>query len=318
MFSFKLVQKGLEEEKEYDLVIIGAGPAGLVAGIYGGRSGLKVAILDGGLSGGQLLTADIIENWPGEKAIKATELAKKFKDHASQYADIYELTQVTDIERDNNKFIIETSSGKFKAKAIIFATGSKRRKLNVSGEDKLSGKGVSYCAVCDGPFFKGKSVAVIGGGNTAVSDAIYLKSIGVDVIIIHRRKEFRADKVLVERALSMGIQIKVPYVVEEILGEDKVEGIKIRNRETNDVEYLKVDGVFIAIGMVPNTELARKLGAETDQNGFIIVDRHMRTNIHFVYAAGDVTGGVLQIIVAAAEGAIAALSAHEDLSKISH
>jgi len=317
MFSFKLIQKGLEEEKEYDLIIIGAGPAGLAAGIYGGRSGLKVAILDAGLAGGQMLTADIIENWPGEKEIKAPELAKKFKDHASQYADIYELTQVMDIKKENGKFVIETSSSKFKAKAIIFATGSKRRKLNVPGEDKLAGKGVSYCAVCDGPFFKGKKVAVIGGGNTAVSDAIYLKSIGVDVILVHRRSEFRADKVLVERALNMGIQTKVPYVVEEILGEDKVEGLKIRNRETNDVEYLKVDGVFVAIGMVPNTQLAIKLGVETDQYGFIIVDRSMRTNVPFVYAAGDVTGGVLQVVVAAAEGAIAALSAHEDLSKIS-
>ncbi len=315
MFSFKLIQKGLEEEKEYDLIIIGAGPAGLAAGVYGGRSGLKVAILDVGLAGGQMLTADIIENWPGEKRVKAPDLAKKFKDHAAQYADLYELTQVIDVKKEGSKFIIETSSGKFKSKAIILATGSKRRKLNVPGEDKFSGKGVSYCAVCDGPFFKGKRVAVIGGGNTAVSDAIYLKSIGVDVILVHRRREFRADKVLVERALSMGIRTKVPYVVEEILGEDKVEGIKIRNRDTNDIEYLKVDGVFVAIGMVPNTQLAMKLGVETDQYGFIIVDRSMRTNVPFVYAAGDVTGGVLQVVVAAAEGAIAALSAHEDLSR---
>lgn len=314
MFTFNVLKRGSESVKKYDLIVIGAGPAGLTAGIYGGRAGLKVAILDSGLSGGQLLTIDVIENWPGEMSISGQDLAKKIRNHASKYAEIYEMTDVTRIQSVGDEFQIKTSSGTFISKAIIFATGAKRKRLNVPGEKELIGKGVSYCAVCDGSFFIGKRVIVVGGGNTAFSDAIYLKSIGVDVILVHRRTSFRAFKVLVDRARELGIVFKTPYVVRKILGEEKVEGVIVENVETGRSEELRVEGVFIAIGLEPNSKLAKELGVDVDEQGFIKVDRNMRTNVPRVYAAGDVTGGLMQVIKATAEGAIAALSAHEDLT----
>ncbi|MCD6502873.1 MAG: thioredoxin-disulfide reductase [Euryarchaeota archaeon] len=300
--------------KKYDLIVIGAGPAGLTAGIYGGRAGLRTAIIDAGLSGGQLLTVDIIENWPGEITIKGSDLAKKMKDHASKYADIYELTEVKNIKKKNGEFIVGTSAGEFTARAIIFATGAKRKRLNVPGEKEFLGKGVSYCAVCDGSFFIGKKVIVVGGGNTAFSDAIYLKGIGVDVTIVHRRKEFRAFRALINKAKDLGIEFRTPYIITEIMGTDKVRKVVLKNVETGEIEEMIVDGVFIAIGLEPNSKIARELGVEVDEQGFIKVDRNMRTNVPYVYAAGDVTGGIMQIVKATAEGAIAALSAHEDLS----
>lgn len=314
MFTFSILKKGNERIKKYDLIVIGAGPAGLTAGIYGGRAGLRTAIIDAGLSGGQLLTVDIIENWPGEITIKGSDLAKKMKDHASKYADIYELTEVKNIKKKNGEFIVGTSAGEFTARAIIFATGAKRKRLNVPGEKEFLGKGVSYCAVCDGSFFIGKKVIVVGGGNTAFSDAIYLKGIGVDVTIVHRRKEFRAFRALINKAKDLGIEFRTPYIITEIMGTDKVRKVVLKNVETGEIEEMIVDGVFIAIGLEPNSKIARELGVEVDEQGFIKVDRNMRTNVPYVYAAGDVTGGIMQIVKATAEGAIAALSAHEDLS----
>jgi len=314
VFTFSILKKGNERIKKYDLIVIGAGPAGLTAGIYGGRAGLRTAIIDAGLSGGQLLTVDIIENWPGEITIKGSDLAKKMKDHASKYADIYELTEVKNIKKKNGEFIVGTSAGEFTARAIIFATGAKRKRLNVPGEKEFLGKGVSYCAVCDGSFFIGKKVIVVGGGNTAFSDAIYLKGIGVDVTIVHRRKEFRAFRALINKAKDLGIEFRTPYIITEIMGTDKVRKVVLKNVETGEIEEMIVDGVFIAIGLEPNSKIARELGVEVDEQGFIKVDRNMRTNVPYVYAAGDVTGGIMQIVKATAEGAIAALSAHEDLS----
>ncbi len=312
MFSLS-VRSSSFSKKEYDLAIIGGGIAGLTAGIYAGRAGMNSVIVEKNMAGGQLINIPEVENWPGEKRIGGKELAKKLKDHAMEYSEIVEFTEVTEIKREEERFLIKTTSGEIYSKAIVIATGAKRRELGVPGEGELRGKGVSYCATCDGNFFIGKKVIVVGGGNTAFSEAIYLKDLGVDVTIVHRREQFRADKAVVEKAKKRGIRILTPYVVSEILGKERVEKVMLRNRNTGELMEMKVEGIFVAIGTVPNTALAKSLGVKLDKEGHILVDRNMRTNVPRVYAAGDVTGGVLQLVVAAAEGAISAISAKHDL-----
>ncbi len=312
MFSLSLRSSGFSK-KEYDLAIIGGGIAGLTAGIYAGRAGLSAVIVEKNMAGGQLVNIPEVENWPGEKRVSGKDLAKRLKEHAMEYCEIVEFTEVSEVLREGEKFRVKTSSGEIFAKAVIFATGAKRRELGVPGERELKGKGVSYCATCDGNFFIGKRVIVVGGGNTAFSEAIYLHDIGVKVTLIHRREQFRADQAMVKKAVERGIELMTPYVVSEILGEEKVERVKLRNVKTGEEKEVKVDGVFVAIGTSPNSGLAKLLGVDVDEKGYVKVDRFMRTNVERVYAAGDVTGGVLQLVVAASEGAIAAISAKHDL-----
>ncbi|MEM2935049.1 MAG: FAD-dependent oxidoreductase, partial [Candidatus Thermoplasmatota archaeon] len=222
--------------------------------------------------------------------------------------------EVKDIKIGEEIEII-TDKGKYSVRAVIVCTGTEPRKLNVKGEEKFTGRGVSYCATCDGFFFKGKKVAVVGGGNTAIIEAIYLSNIGANVSVIHRRDELRAEKIIEEEAKAKGVNFIWNSVVEEIFGKEKVEGIKIRNVKTNEIKEMGVDGIFVSIGEEPNNEIAKKIGLSLDEHGFIKVDDMGRTSIDRIFAAGDITGGVRQIITACSQGAKAAISAMKAIGK---
>jgi thioredoxin reductase (NADPH) len=295
----------------YELAIIGAGPAGYTASIYAGRSGVNTIVFDRALGGGRANDSPKIENFPGFDSIPGLNLMTKMQKHALKYADFHFHEEVKKIKK-NNTFSIETSENNYIAKAIILCTGTKHRKLGVPGENELFGRGVSYCATCDGSLFKGKRVAVVGGGNAAVIESIYLKNLGCkEVYLIHRRDRLRAEKVYKE-ALD-GVKIFYNSVVRKIQGKDKVESLEL-DREGKTFPLI-VEGVFISIGEEPQNSLALDLGIELDEEGFIIVDKEQRTNVRGVYAAGDITGGIRQIITACAEGAVAALSVLEFIGK---
>ncbi len=300
---------------DYDLVIIGAGPAGLSAGIYARRAGLSCVILEKGVPGGQVLTSPKIENYPGFPEIEGMKLMEAMAEHARGYVDIREGEEVVRVTRADDRFDFATASGRFSSKAVILATGSYHRHLGVPGEEKLSGRGVSYCATCDGFFFKNRKVVVVGGGNTALTDALYLHSIGCSVTVVHRRDAFRADKHLQDSISERGVEVLYDTVVEEIVGSEAVSAVKLRNVATDATTTLEVGGVFVAVGEVPSSQLAAELGVKMDPGGFVTVDMTYRTNVPYVYAAGDVTGGIRQIVAAVHGGAAAALSAFEDLAK---
>ena len=299
-------------EDVYEVIIIGAGPAGMTAGMYSVRSGLKTLILEKGLAGGMVNTIPIAENYPGFNNISGMELVTKFKEQTQKYTEIHELEEVESINI-NDKIILKTENGEYKTQALIFATGTSHPRLGVEGEGEFSGKGVSYCATCDGFFFKDKKVLVVGGGNTAVMEAIYLKNLGCDVFLIHRRDELRAEKCMKDRISENEINLILNSTIEKISGEDMVKYVKIRNLKDNSITDLKFDGVFVAIGEVPNNKLAKEIGIKLDNKGYVITDNALRTNIPRIYACGDLTGGIKQIVVGCSEGAIASLSAFEDL-----
>ena len=298
---------------DYDVIILGAGPAGLAAGIYARRAGLEAAILEKGVPGGQVLTSPSIENYPGFPEIPGMKLMDLMAEHAKRYVEIKEGEEVVRI-RSGEKFDLWTASGgRYTAKAIILATGSSHRKLEVQGEEQFAGRGVSYCATCDGFFFNGKDVLVVGGGNTALTDALYLHSIGSKVTIVHRRDAFRADKHLQETVRGHRIPVLWSTVVEEIVGKDAVSSVKLRNVMTGATEQRLINAVFVAVGEIPTSQLASELGLEMDPGGFVEVDKNYRTNVPLVYAAGDVSGGIRQIVAAVHGGAAAALACFEDL-----
>ncbi len=295
---------------EYDVAVIGCGPAGLTAAIYAGRYGLKVIVFEGMPS--QLSTVPFIENYPGFEG-SGYELLEKMKEQASKYSE-HAFERVVDVGKDGDWFVVKTDSSEYKAKAIIFATGGTHRELGVPGEKEFLGRGVSYCATCDGHFFRGKKVLVIGGGNTAVTDAIYLKEIGCDVTLVHRRDELRADKALQEELFKRNIPVIWNSVVVRIEGTQKVERAVLHDKIKDEDFVVEVDGVFIAVGMRPQTELAAKLGVERDSRGYIKVDRRQRTNVPGVFAAGDCCDNPLkQVVTACGDGAVAANSAFEFL-----
>jgi len=296
---------------KYDLIIVGGGPAGLSAGTYGVRSGLSTLILEKAVAGGLVGEAPLIENYPGIDSIKGMELVKKLKEHAAKYVDIKESEAVKEIKIGPD-ILVRTEKGKYLTRAVIIATGTTHRKLGVKGEGEFFGKGVSYCAICDGFFFKGKKVAVVGGGNTAAMDAIYLDNLGCDVTLIHRRDKLRAEEYL-QKKLSGKVKLCLDSEVKAIVGDGSVKQIRIKDKKRAAERELEVDAVFISAGWIPNNELAKKIGVQLDKEGYMRTDKTQRTNIPRVYAAGDVTGGVKQIVVACSEGAIAALSAFEDI-----
>ncbi len=296
---------------EFDVAIIGAGPAGLTAAIYSARYGLKTVVFEDPSRISQLALAPFIENYPGYEGT-GLDLISKMKDQALKFGAEHKLERVEDVRREGDIFVIKADSGEYKAKAIIIATGGKHRELGIEGEKEFVGRGVSYCAVCDGFFFRGKKVAVIGGGNTALADAIYLKDLGCDVFVIHRRESFRADQALQKQFFDKGIPVLWNTVVERIEGGSKVERIIVKNIQTGEIKEIEVDGVFIAIGIQPQTEIALKLGVEMDSYGYIKVDKRQRTNVEGVFAAGDCCDNPLkQAITACGDGAVAAYSAYE-------
>ena len=301
---------------DYELAIIGAGPAGYSAGIYAVRAGIKTILYDKKGGGGLAMLSPNIENYPGFESITGAELAEKMRQHASKYAEIKFVEEVQKINKINNTFHILTSEKKYTVKAVLLCMGTEYRKLNVPGEKELSGKGVSYCATCDGFFFKNKTVAVIGGCNSAVIESIYLKQIGCkEVYVIHRRDQLRAEKAYLDKADSKKVNIVYNTNVEKINGTNLVESVTTVDTKTKNKSMLKVDGVFISIGEEPQNILAKELGVKLDAKGYIKVDKQQRTNIPGVYAAGDITGGLRQVVTACAEGAIAALASTEVLGK---
>lgn len=302
-------------QTDYDVIIIGAGPAGLSAGIYARRAGLVPVVLEKGVPGGQVLTSPKIENYPGFPEIEGMKLMEIMAEHARNYVEIREGEEVSRVVRSSGKFDVTTSNGTYSSRAIILATGSHHRKLEVPGEAELSGRGVSYCATCDGFFYKKREVVVIGGGNTALTDALYLDSIECTVALVHRRDTFRADKHLQDSISERGVETILDTVVEEIIGEDTVTAVKLRNVKTNEVVVRPVGGVFVAVGEIPSSQLAAELGVKMDPGGFVIADQSFRTTVPFVYAAGDVSGGIRQIVAAVHGGAASALSCFEDLAK---
>ena len=309
----------MTEDNRFDYLIIGAGAAGLASAIYGVRAGMKTIVLEGKGAGGQTGEASEIENYPGFEKIEGMKLAEKFKRHAEVYTQIHEGRSVVSIEHVRDMkgvhFLVKDSSGDgYYAGAILLATGAEHRKLGVKGEADFAGKGVSYCATCDGFFFRGRKVLMIGGGNTALMDAIYLKGIGVDVSIAHRRSEFRGDMVYREKVKELGIPVVWNSVVEEIKGERTLQSIVLKNVVTGEITEHEANGIFIAVGITPNNQLATALGCQLDGNGYVKVNRKQRTTVPYVYAAGDLVGGMQQIVVAAAEGAIAAMTAFEDIT----
>ena len=295
-----------------DVVVIGAGPAGLTAGIYAARSGLRTLILERATAGGLASEASLIENYPGFDSIEGMKLMDQMRTHALKYVNILP-EEVKKIEIDKN-MTAYTDENTYTADAVILATGSLHKKLGIPSEAEFLGKGVSYCAACDGFFFKERKVLVVGGGNTAATEAIYLQDIGCDVTLVHRRDQLRAENSLQKRLRRSGVKIIWNSVVEEIRGKDLVNSVLIHDVREDILQELDLDGVFILIGESPNSTLAKALGVKLDEQGYVITDKTQRTNLPKIYAAGDVTGGVRQIVVACAEGAIAALSAYEDLS----
>jgi len=295
-----------------DLAVIGAGPAGLASGIYAGRFGLNAVVFDEKISGGLVNLTPAVENYPGFEKISGMELMEKMKKQSEKYCEIHEMEKVERIVVDKEIEIVTTKK-MYKSNALVFASGTEKRKLDVKGEKEFLGKGVSYCATCDGLFFRNKKTVVVGGGNAAAIEALHLKNLGSDVSLIHRRNELRADRILQNQVFEKGINIIWDSVVEEIFGDNIVKGIRIKNVKDNIIKNVDIDGVFVSIGEKPNSVLAKSIGVKTDEKGYITVDRNQRTNLPKIYAAGDITGGLRQIVTACAEGAVAANSAYEDL-----
>ncbi len=294
---------------KYELIIIGIGPAGLTAGLFAGRRNLKTLVV-GELLGGQISLAHIVENYPGIESITGLELSQIMRKQAEKYGCDVKFEKVIDMDLRGEKKKIKTSEEEYTAPAVILATGASHRKLNVEGEEKFIGKGVSYCASCDGPLFRGKKVAVIGGSDSAVTAAVYLSSMCKEVHLIHRRNELRAEEANQENLKKSKAKIIWNTVVEKIEGKNMVERIVLKNIETEKTSNLDVDGIFIEVGMVPTTEIAKHSGVAVDKNNYIITNKNQETNVAGVYAAGDVTGAIPQMAVSCGEGATAATNAY--------
>ena len=293
-----------------DILILGGGPAGLSAALYAKRAGLVPVVLERSVYGGQVTSTPEVENYPGILNITGVDLAMALYEQVSALGVEIRLEEPTSYRLDTDPKVVETARERYEAKAVIIANGAKRRTLGCPGEEALAGRGVSYCATCDGAFFKGREVAIVGGGNTALEDALFLANNCAAVHLIHRRDQFRGSRILVDSVLGReNIRIHYDSVVEEIFGEPNVEGLRLKNVVTGETSELRVAGVFVAVGLAPdNGAFAGQL--ELDPAGYIRAGEDCRTSLPGVFAAGDTrTKEVRQIITAAADGAVAALGA---------
>jgi thioredoxin reductase (NADPH) len=309
------------QKPEYDIIIIGAGPAGLTAGIYTGRGGLKTLILERMATGGHAAMTDAIENYPGfPEGISGADIAESIEKQARKFgAEIKSIEHVTAITKINDHFTVKVGDvQEYTSRAVIIASGADATKLDVPGEEQFTGRGVSYCAVCDGPFFRDASVAVVGGGNSAVEESMYLTRYARKVYLIHRRDQFRADKILIDRVLNEPkIEIVLEHVVEEILGDKNITGARIKHARTGDTRVLAIEGVFIYAGYLPNSDFLNSLKVEIDDFGCIVTDTEMATNVPGLFAAGDVRKkGLRQVVTAAGDGATAAFSAEKYIENL--
>ncbi|MBR2069246.1 MAG: thioredoxin-disulfide reductase [Candidatus Gastranaerophilales bacterium] len=302
----------------FDCLILGGGPAGMSGALYCSRANLNCAIIDSSALGGAPANYCEIENYLGFNRIEGAELCERFEEHINNFnVQKFPFEEIQSVELTSDIKKITTEDKELFAKSIIIATGAKPQKLNVKGEKEFFGRGVSYCAVCDGAFYKNKITAVVGGGNSALEEALYLTRFCDKVYLIHRRGEFRADKIIQKRIFeNKKIELVLNSVVEEIIGDNKVQGIKIKNVSNNEIKTLVVQGVFPYIGLSPNSELFTNQ-LQTDEKGFIITDNTMQTNIQGVYAIGDIRNTPLrQVITAVSDGAIAGVSVSKYLMNI--
>ena len=303
--------------KEYEVIIIGGGPAGLTAGLYTSRARLSSLLIERGLVGGQITDAELVENYPGfAEGISGLELGQLMHQQATKYGLETLLAEVTGIEVKGEQKVVKTTKGNFTAKAVIIANGSERLKLGIPGEEKLTGKGVSYCATCDAPFFQEKPVAVAGGGDAAITEALHLAKFASRVIVIHRRNQLRASRILQEKAFSQPkIEFLLDSIVDQIEGEDVVKRLKLRQVKTGKKFTLDVAGIFISVGLKPNTDYFKGV-LPLDDLGHIITNENMETEIPGIFAAGDIRqNSARQAITAAGDGATAAIYAEKFIAE---
>ncbi len=313
MLDFKLTTPQREvrpsDEETYDLIILGGGPAGLTAAIYAGRARIHTLLLVGPLPGGQPANTDVVENFPGfPEGIEGPELAQRFVAQAERFGVQIVHDSVTGVDFSVRPFIVRTDSATYRAHTVIVAMGAVPRRLGVPGEDRFFGRGVSTCATCDGFFYRDKRVVVVGGGDSAIIEGLYLTRFAREVILVHRRDQLRATQIYQERAFANPkMRFVWDSVVEEILGEKTVTGVRVRNLKTGESSVIEADGVFIYIGMEPQTQIfAGQL--ELNERGYIVTDRYQRTSVPGVFAAGDIQDPrYRQLVVAAGTGAIAAM-----------
>jgi thioredoxin reductase (NADPH) len=303
--------------KEYDLLIVGGGPGGLTAGMYGARCALRTLIIERYLPGGQVANTELIEDYPGFESISGTELATRMSAHAKKFGAEIISENVSEIYCQNSDRIVVTDQEKYKAPVVIIATGGQPRKLAVPGEEKFAGRGVSYCAICDGAFFKDQKIAVVGGGDAAVEEANFLTKYGSKVYIIHRRDELRAQKIIQERAFkNEKIEFVWDSVVEEVNGHKKVESVTLKSKKNGAVRQLQVGALFVFIGFVPNSKLVRE-DLNLDPNGYILTNERMETNIPGIYAVGDVRSQLCrQVTNAVGDATTAAIAADKYIQSL--
>lgn len=305
--------------QEKELVIIGGGPAGYAAGLYAARADINAVLFERGMPGGQAASTEWIENYPGfPGGIGGLDLALKMDEQARSFGLEIVNADVEKLERQGDVFVVHTGQEPIKTKAVILATGAKPQFLGVEGESKFHGRGVSYCATCDGAFFRDKTVAVVGGGDAAVEEALFLTKFAGKVYIIHRRSELRATKLIQKRAMA---NPKIDFlwysVVDRVLGEDKVDAVRIKDVRTGEMKDVPVDGVFVYVGTRANSDLVKDL-VESDARGYIIANEKMETDIPGLYVAGDIRQKPLrQVVTAVADGAVAAMEVEKYLASVS-
>lgn len=301
----------------YDVIIVGSGPAGMTAAIYTGRSLLKTLLLEKIGSGGQAALTELIENYPGfPHGINGYELSQRMEEQAKNFGTLFEYADVQTITKDSNGiFHVSTELREFLSRTVIISSGASPKKLDIPGEEKFIGRGISFCATCDASFYKDKVVAVIGGGDSAVEEGMYLTKFASKVFIIHRRDQLRAAKIVQERAFANPkLEFLWNTVVEEVKGENFLEAIRLKNVKTGETSWLEVNGMFLYIGLLPNTEFLKDV--HLDEQGYILTDDMMRTNIPGLFAAGDCRHTPLrQVITAASDGAIAAYAVEKYLEE---
>ena len=306
---------------QYDVIIVGAGIAGMTAAIYASRAGKRVLVLEEKVHGGQIINTFSIENWPGAPGISGVDLVNNIYEQVVNLGVEVEYDEVVEIQQGDS-FVVKTEDAEYTAGSVILAVGAEDKKLGLASEERLTGRGVSYCATCDGAFYKDKSVAIIGGGNTALYDALYLADIAKKVFLVHRRNEFRGDAVLVERLKKLeNVEFVTPFVPVEIIGEDKVTCVKVEmmnaeeKRAGDKYRFLEVDGIFVAVGKKPMTERFADL-VKLDGRGYVVAGEDCATSCSGVFVAGDCrTKSVRQLVTAAADGAVAAGQAVEYLAQ---
>jgi len=299
---------------EHDVVIVGAGPAGLTAAIYAGRSRVKTLVIEMMMPGGWMAVTDTLENYPGVGTVKGAELAQRMAEQAKGFGAEIVTGSVSSVETGGEGLAAVVGGERHAARAVIVASGTNYRKLGVPGEVELAGRGVSYCATCDGPFYKGEEIAVVGGGDSALQEALYLTEFASKVYLIHRRDEFRAVPILAERVAESGrIECLCSNVVERINGTDGVDSVDIRSTKTDEARTLPVSGVFLFVGLEPRTEFLGDT-VETDDRGFVLTGQDMKTNVRGLLAAGDCRSKLLrQVSTAVGDGATAAFTARQFL-----